>query len=335
MRIRIYEFVAVTVLALLGVHEMANAAAPVSRAKYEPADGTTYLGYYVPGYQSAADFEKALTKQASEISSQSFCLLSMFIHAQEKGVWNSWSLSRAPDGTRCTPAGRYLENVRAKGYTPVLAWTWMNYADPEHSPDLKGVPLGQYDWYLDDWIAGLKKFRTPVFIRLSHEMNGRWFPYSQGYTKNPNAVTAEDYVKYWRYVVDRFRKAGVTNVAWVWCINGDYRGETPRKLYWPGDGYVDWLGIDVYSALQPHEELGRFVTEFGTSKPIMIPEVGTSKSLSKWNHKFNSNAEWTDELFEMIDEDFSPQIKGICWFEDYSTGSVSYTHLTLPTIYSV
>jgi hypothetical protein len=291
-------------------------------AKFEPPDGTTYFGYYIPGYQSDAGFDQSLAKHATQISSQPFTLLSMFIHSQEKGVWNTWSLNQTPDGVRTTPAGAYVERVRARGFVPVVAWTWMNYADPEHSPDLKGVPLGKYDWYLDDWIAGVKKFNTPIFIRLSHEMNGNWFPYSPSYVKNPHAVTTGDYVNYWRYVVDRFRKAGVANVAWVWCVNGDYRAETPSKLFYPGDSYVDWLSVDVYSALSARSVLEHFIQEFGTEKPIMIPEGGTSKSVTKWYRNFVSNTQWTNELFDLIDVDFSPQIKGFCWFEDFSTGSM-------------
>jgi hypothetical protein len=33
-------------------------------------------------------------------------------------------------------------------------------------------------------------------------------------SKDPVRNTAGDYVAYWRYVVDRFRRADVTNVAW-------------------------------------------------------------------------------------------------------------------------
>jgi hypothetical protein len=84
---------------------------------------------------------------------------------------------------------------------------------PIHRRPASLLPFGEQ--VADDWIKGLKEYHDAVFIRLSHEMDGDWYPYSEGYKKDPLRNMTRDYVAYWRYVVDRFRKADVTNVAWV------------------------------------------------------------------------------------------------------------------------
>jgi beta-mannanase len=127
---------------------------------------------------------------------------------------------------------------------------------------------------LDDWIKGLKEFHDPVFIRLSHEMDGDWYPYSEGYKKDPKRNTAGDYIAYWRYVVDRFRKAGVTNVAWVWCVNADRSGGKDWPDYYPGDEYVDWLAIDLYSSRNPRPIIQQFL-ELGLA-PDQLNDGGTA-----------------------------------------------------------
>ena len=42
----------------------------------------------------------------------------------------------------------------------------------------------------------------PLVIRLDHEMNGNWYPWSEDQAYN----SPGEYVAMWRHVVDRFRQ---------------------------------------------------------------------------------------------------------------------------------
>ena len=299
------------VLSLLVLAAGAGAA-----AKYEPPDGKTYPGVCLSGYWTETEFAGNLQRYRAQVTDRPLVLHSWFAHCQEHGKWRTWHwMNATPDGGHCCGAAENFAAVgRKNGLVPVIAWTWMNYGDEEHSPRLQDLVAGKYDWYLDDWIQGMKEFKDPVFIRLSHEMDGDWYPYSEGYKKDPTRNTAADYVAYWKYVVDRFRKAGVTNVAWVWCVNGDRTGGKDWPDYYPGDAYVDWLAIDLYSSRNPKDVVSQFLSLYGkTAKPIMIPEGGTGPEQTKWNPKFPGDAQWVKELFDVIDA--TPQIKGLCWFE--------------------
>ena len=299
---------------------MASAASPTTeplakpRAKFEPPDGVAYHGVCLNGVWSEQLTRQNLASYRSTVTTVPLVLHSWFAHCQENAKWRTWHwMNRTPDGKQCCgPAGEYAERSRKLGLVPVIAWAWDDFQSQATAPRLQDLTAGKYDWYLDDWIAGVKEFRDPIFIRLSHEMDGDWYPYSENYQPDPRRNTTGDYIAYWTHIVDRFRAAGVTNVAWVWCVNGDGGHGKPWKDYYPGDDYVDWVAIDVYSSRNPAEEIEPFVKAFG-HKPIMIPECGTGDEQTKWNQHFPGAAAWTKSLFDEINS--HPQFKALCWFE--------------------
>ncbi|WP_281612937.1 glycosyl hydrolase [Flammeovirga sp. SubArs3] len=81
----------------------------------------------------------------------------------------------------------------------------------------------------------------PVILRPWHEMNGEWFWWGMG------NCTDDEYIALFRYTVDYLRtRKKVDNV--IICFSPD-RNFTNEKEYlqrYPGDDYVDILGIDNY-----------------------------------------------------------------------------------------
>ncbi|ORY39986.1 glycoside hydrolase [Rhizoclosmatium globosum] len=76
-----------------------------------------------------------------------------------------------------------------------------------------------------------------LFIRFAPEMNGHWFPYS--------GDTAA-YIALWRKVYTAINAVAPT-VAMVWSPNTDTSdGQFPYAPYWPGEDYVDWVGLSLY-----------------------------------------------------------------------------------------
>ena len=76
----------------------------------------------------------------------------------------------------------------------------------------------------------------------------RSYPWALGVNGN----TAAEYVAAWKHVHAIFVRNGATNVRWVWNPNtmGATTAATYLPLYWslyPGDEYVDWLGLDIYN----------------------------------------------------------------------------------------
>ena len=141
----------------------------------------------------------------------------------------------------------WVRNVAAQGAIPMITWEpWAKpdgkYADPEQ-PDfrLELIIAGTYDEYITAWAQAAAAYGDPILIRLMHEFNGTWYPWSPGQQEQ----TDEHYVAAWRHVHGIFERAGATNVSWVWSIIDDYRD--PRPAY-PGDDVVDWVGTTTLNS---------------------------------------------------------------------------------------
>lgn len=144
---------------------------------------------------------------------------------------------------------------------------------------LASIASGQYDNYLRKYALAVKAFGHPVILSFCHEMNGDW--YSWAFHRTPATV----FVSAWRHVVTLFRKAGATNVTWLWTINviGEPKHAPPPRPWWPGSSYVNWVGIDGYYR---NSSIG-FASVFGptiasvrqfTSDPILIAETAAQPS---------------------------------------------------------
>ncbi|NAE18242.1 glycoside hydrolase family 26 protein [Enterococcus hirae] len=148
-------------------------------------------------------------------------------------------------------------------------------------------PLSQaLDGRWDAWIATEAKravaYGKPVLVRLAHEMNGGgWNSYGFGQESGP------DFVRAWQYIVTRFRQLGATNLLWCWAPNvwtgsGDSNTADP-SAYFPGDDYVDFVGLDGYCSLKSAKArpadlyLANYATLAALStRPFMLAEFGVA-----------------------------------------------------------
>lgn len=84
-------------------------------------------------------------------------------------------------------------------------------------------------------IPVLSSSAHPIIFRPWHEMNGGWFWWG---SRN---CTPSEYIQLYRITVDYIRNCGVRNVLFAWSPDKRFATE-----YYPGDEYVDILGMDVY-----------------------------------------------------------------------------------------
>src|SRR3954465_7497928 len=137
-----------------------------------------------------------------------------------------------------------LRRLSDSGRLPMMTWEpWNHTTPPAHPYSLQGIASGQFDAYLSAQGKALAAVGAPVAVRFAHEMNGSWYPWGQGVNGN----TPADYVAAYRHVHDVVTAAGATDVIWVWSpITVISRPNVALAPLYPGDGYVDWLGLSVY-----------------------------------------------------------------------------------------
>jgi beta-mannanase len=221
-------------------------------------------------------------------------------------------------------AGKYqpfyaddYERVRLRGAIPMINWSSWDYSNGVNQPDfrLAGIADGRHDDYIRQWALGAKAWGHPLFLRFDHEMNGWWqFPWSE----QVNGNRPGDFVRAWRHVHDIFVEVGATNVTWVWCPNIAGPGTTPLASLYPGDQYVDWVGMDGYNwGTDRGNTWQSFAQVFGDTydqlrrlapaKPIMLGEWASSEN-------GGSKAAWIADALGVQLPLRYPMIKAIVWF---------------------
>ena len=231
-----------------------------------------------------------------------------------------------------------VENAWKRDTMPILTWESRpigsgndRIEEPDYQlPDIIGDKAngvsGSYDKYLRKYARAIVKTGLPLGIRLDHEMNGVWYPWSEtdsaGKSINTNRVG--DYVKMWRHVHDIFEKEGANKlVLWIWSPNitnnlpASHKSTEFLDALYPGDDYVDWVGLSGY--LRPAYKADNDFT-FGytfdrsldqlraiTDKPIFLAEVGASET---GGHK----PAWVTSFFKGLAEKKNSDIIGFSWF---------------------
>ncbi|UOO97193.1 endoglucanase (plasmid) [Halococcus dombrowskii] len=229
--------------------------------------------------------------------------------------------------TRLTP-------IWEAGSVPIL--TWLPSTDPPNetsSQIAREIAAGEYDSFLEEWATQLSTWVTSdgnskrrLYFRPGHEMNGNWYPWSAA----DSSSTADDYIAMWRRMHDIFSDTDLdeTTVQWIWSPNADEIGGVRAEAYYPGDEYVDWVGLDgfnfgdtqSYSSWRTPEEvfLDMLVRMRDlTDKPMALTELASSSSRDG-AYRPTAKAVWIKRLFRFVADQ---NIRMTCWFNVEKSGS--------------
>ena len=99
----------------------------------------------------------------------------------------------------------------------------------------------------------------------------------------PTQQVYNDFIGAWQHIRILFQKAGAINVLFLWNP-GNYTagGNDDPHGFYPGNAYVDWIGVEVYqkntSSTFP-DDFGLFYSDFSQiqygGKPLMVGESGS------------------------------------------------------------
>jgi hypothetical protein len=198
------------------------------------------------------------------------------------------------------------------GSAPLISWG-IDFANGK-------VTKGALDAYLSKQARAIIAYGKPVFLRPDWEMNGNWATWS------PPKVTPAEYVASWRYIVSMFRSLHATNVAFVWSPNVNDFTSHRASAWYPGDAYVDWVGVDAYPRVSNAQKV---VT--GTDgldqlaglaashhKPLMLAEWAATSPDPDTVWPFDAVFEWADR--------YPDTVKALVYF-DFSSSTTNGDHL--------
>lgn len=205
----------------LSLTPLAASAADYGRGGMEPKSARIEFGAYTKGMQQRParlnKFEKKIGAHA-DIASYYYGFGDVFPAAAEARF--------ADDGRRKVLVSWDM------GPTRFTEWTH-----------------GEHDAYLDQIVDAALAYPHDVYVRPWPEMNGDWQAFQPTpLGDRPYGGTYSQFREAWRHVVTYARERGATNLRWVFNPTVDtYPETTPVAKIWPGDEYVDVLGLDGFN----------------------------------------------------------------------------------------
>jgi hypothetical protein len=172
-----------------------------------------------------------------------------------------------------------LNEAWRRGAIPMVTWEPWSWPRGRSFP-LRAIAAGRFDGYVRRAARAAAEWGRPIMLRFGHEMNGTWYPWGRGH-----GSTAATYKQAWRHLVRIFRREGATNVMWVWTPNVDNHGKYPFRGLYPGDAWVDWVGLDGFNWGRQGEWTS-FRQVFGHSygvltrisrRPVIVAETGSTQ----------------------------------------------------------
>ncbi len=155
---------------------------------------------------------------------------------------------------------------------------------------------GDFDNELTQWARDAANTGIPLLAEFGTEVNGSWFPWNglyngagktNTYGDSSIADGPERFRDAYRHIIDICRKNGATNITWFFHIDTDsepVEAWNNFENYYPGDDYIDWIGVSVYGLLEEDEESSEFSEKLDkvyqrmtklTDKPMAVLEFGT------------------------------------------------------------
>jgi len=233
---------------------------------------------------------------------------------------------------------KQFDEIHRSGATPWVRLMFrsdirQNKAEPFFT--LSRILNGVYDSELKEWAKQARNLGYPVIVEYGTEVNGMWFPWNGYWTGSANGL--EKFKETYRHIFRIFQQQGATNLIWVYHVNWYSKPEVSWNTitaYYPGDEYVNLLGVSVYGALTPDEVMVKQFSEMmdqsyseisalSPEKPIIVAETGTDI------HNVNMNAAvWTREALMNLTSGRWPRVVGIVWWNSAWPNDLIQMHNT-------
>ncbi len=185
---------------------------------------------------------------------------------------------------------------------------------------------------LIEWCRRAAAVEGPLLAEFGTEVNGDWFPWNgrwngagatTGYGDPLLADGPERFRDAYRHIIDVCRLAGADDITWFFHVDvGGSPAATWNEIssYYPGDDYIDWVGISDYGSLSPDERWRSFGRRYGRiraeiralgDKPVAVLETGVLEDRGRPGRK----AAWTRRTLRAIRTRY-PEIDAVSWWNE-------------------
>lgn len=212
------------------------------------------------------------------------------------------------DGVNFNSMRKYIQQIHTRGGIVTMSWhpdhpsTGNSYRDttPIVPQLLRG---GKLQLKFQNWLGRLGEFfnslktvageSIPIIFRPFHEMNGNWFWWGR------SSCSTSEYQQLWQETFE-FLTLEMQVYNLLYCYSPDVvKDENDYLKNYPGDAYVDMLGIDLYHKFHVlnypellHQKLTMLSKVANDKKmPYALTEVGLDRLNKKdwWTRILDPN----------------------------------------------
>ena len=195
-----------------------------------------------------------------------------------------------------------VDVIKSAGKIPfirIMPRTNFDEGGPDPNYTMQKILDGNFDSELTQWAIDASNTNTPLLVEFGTEVNGNWFPWNGQYngagetseygdTDYPDG--AERFRDAYRHIVDICNANGANNITWFFHVDAYSEPDVDwNKIdkYYPGDNYVDWIGVSVYGPQESDEDYQEFseimndvypsLVGLSNNKPIAILEFAITE----------------------------------------------------------
>jgi hypothetical protein len=216
--------------------------------------------------------------------------------------------------------------IRSRGSVPFIRLMLRSGPEQyrrERTFSLGRILEGAVDEDLRAWARGARDFGSPLLVEFGTEVNGKWFPWNGWW--NGKDQGPERFKEAYRHIIRTMRREGAANILWVFHANNNDNPQTSwnrLENYYPGDEYIDCLGVSIYGALTPLEkewpefrksmdEVYPRLAALGPTKPILVLEFGAAG-----NNPRGDQALWAERALSDLVLNRWPRVMGFSWWNE-------------------
>jgi hypothetical protein len=302
------RFVSLALLLALLVTLRPGSAGGRAPVLSEPAPGKLYHGVF-PGGRNGMGSD--ITPQQVRVYAAAAGKRPTWVY-----VWDNWYEGREfPWKTASW--------IRDCGSVPYLRLMMMSYPiqTPDPTYNLDRILAGSFDPDLRAWMRAARKFGSPLVAEYGTEVNGWWFPWNGLWngSENSRAQAVDKFRRAYRHIIQIAREESARNIRWVFHVDPwDEPVEDWNRFenYYPGDEWIDWLGVSVYGRQLPSDAraisfrwqmdwvYGRLTKM--SERPVIVCEFGTIRD--------RVQAAWAKAALSDLVGGRWPRVIGFAWW---------------------